>query len=287
VEGFNNEMDEGIGLSDSIDPLEKKYHYVKGIDLYDDFYSNVYDNLLYSSHKDKYVINQLKNGAELNSSSNVLDVGCGTGNMVNELVKLGVVNIIGLDISKSMITKAKKKYPDKTFIRGDALNRVLFPPNMFSHIMCDYFTYYYFENKTTFFKNCYYWLRPNGYLLLHLVDKHKFDPVVPPANPLYLVNAQKYAKKRITKSSVAFYGFDYTSQFIIDEKNDDDTSIFKETFKHKKTGNIRTQEHILYIEPIETTLKIAMNEGFMIETRIDLLQVQYEYQYIYILHKSK
>jgi ubiquinone/menaquinone biosynthesis C-methylase UbiE len=276
---------EGIGIEL---PDEKKYTYIRGTDLYDDFYSKIYDNLLVSSHKDKYIINQLMEGnINLNNSSNILDIGCGTGNMTNELYKAGIVNVIGLDISKSMVTQARKKYPDRTFVRGDALNRVLFPPNMFSHILCDYFTYYYFSNKHLFFKNCYYWLRPDSYLLIHLVDKYRFDPVVPSANPLYLVNAQKYAKQRITKSKVTFYGYDYSSQFIVEDNKDKDVSIFKETFKNKKSGAVRNQEHVLYIEPLEVTMDIATSEGFVYVARIDLLQVQYEYQYIYILYKPK
>ena len=276
---------EGIGIEF---PDEKKYTYIRGTELYDDFYSKIYDNLLVSSHKDKYIINQLSEGKiNLNNSSNILDIGCGTGNMTNELYKSGMVNVIGLDISTSMITQARKKYPDRTFVRGDALNRVLFPPNMFSHILCDYFTYYYFSNKHLFFKNCYYWLRPDSYLIIHLVDKYRFDPVVPSANPLYLVNAQKYAKQRITKSKVTFYGYDYSSQFIVEDNKNKDVSIFKETFKNKKSGAVRNQEHVLYIEPMEVTIDVAASEGFVYVSRIDLLQVQYEYQYIYILYKPK
>jgi ubiquinone/menaquinone biosynthesis C-methylase UbiE len=282
----NVEGMEGIGIE--VADERKKYTYIRGIDLYDDFYSKIYDNLLVSSHKDKYIIKQLtEGGINLNNTSSILDIGCGTGNIVNELYNLGMVNSIGLDISESMITQARKKYPERTFIRGDVSNRVLFPPNMFSHILCDYFTYYYFSNKHLFFKNCYYWLRPNGYLIVHLVDKYRFDPVVPSANPLYLVNAQKYAKSRITKSKVTFYGYDYSSQFIMDNDKNKDECIFKETFKNKKTGDIRNQEHILYIEPMEVTVDIAKSEGFEFLSRIDLLQVQYEYQYIYIFHKPK
>jgi ubiquinone/menaquinone biosynthesis C-methylase UbiE len=277
---------EGIGIESPDE--RKKFTYLRGIDLYDDFYSKIYDNLLVSSHKDRYIVKQLsERKINLNNTSNVLDIGCGTGNMVNELYNLGMSNIIGLDISPSMITWARKKYPDRTFVRGDALNRVLFPPNMFSHILCDYFTYYYFSNKGLFFKNCYYWLRPDSYLAIHLVDKYKFDPVVPSANPLYLVNAQKYAKKRITKSNVTFYGYDYSSHFIVDEDKDKQVSIFRETFKNKKSGAIRNQEHVLYIEPIEVTMDIATSEGFVYVSKIDLLHVQYEYQYIYIFYKPK
>ena len=284
-----NEFVEGMeGIGIEVPEEEKKYTYLRGNELYDDFYSKIYDNLLVSSHKDKYIIKQLMDGKiNLTNASNVLDVGCGTGNMVNEFYKFGMTNIIGLDISKSMIAQARKKYPDRTFVRGDALNRVLFPPNMFSHILCDYFTYYYFPNKQLFFKNCYYWLRPDSYLIIHLVDKYRFDPVVPSANPLYLVNAQKYAKRRITKSRVTFYGYDYSSQFIVEEDKDNDVSIFRETFKNKKTGAIRNQEHVLYIEPIEVTMEIATQEGFIYVSRLDLLHVQYEYQYMYIFYKPK
>ena len=36
------------------------------------------------------------------------------------------------------------------------------------------------------------------------VNKNKFDPIVPPANPLQLISPQKYAKERITHSFIKF-----------------------------------------------------------------------------------
>ena len=42
------------------------------------------------------------------------------------------------------------------------------------------------------------WLMPGGYLIVHLVDRESFDPILPPGNPLYVVSPQKYAKERIT-----------------------------------------------------------------------------------------
>ena len=41
------------------------------------------------------------------------------------------------------------------------------------------------NNKQTFFNNCMDWLMPGGYLIIHLVDREKFDPILPPGNPLY------------------------------------------------------------------------------------------------------
>lgn len=44
----------------------------------------------------------------------ILDLGCGTGVLANELVKLGV-HVIGIDSSYEMIQQAKSNYPDLTF----------------------------------------------------------------------------------------------------------------------------------------------------------------------------
>ena len=42
------------------------------------------------------------------------------------------------------------------------------------HVTCLYFTIYYIKDKENF-SNCFYWLKPGGVLLLHLVDVNKFD----------------------------------------------------------------------------------------------------------------
>lgn len=51
----------------------------------------------------------------------VLEVGCGTGNLTKELKKLGY-EVVGVDISEDMIRVAKKKLPDVEFYIGDARN---------------------------------------------------------------------------------------------------------------------------------------------------------------------
>jgi hypothetical protein len=57
------------------------------------------------------------------------------------------------------------------------------------------------------------WLMPGGHVIVHLVNRDKFDPILPPGNPLYVVSPQKYAKKRITHTKVKFHGFAYESEF--------------------------------------------------------------------------
>ena len=76
--------------------------------------------------------------------------------------------------------------------------------NNFGLITILYFTIYYIKDKMTTFRNCYNWLDYGGYLILHLVNKDEFDPIIPSANPLIMLNVQDYSEKRITKSKVIF-----------------------------------------------------------------------------------
>lgn len=51
----------------------------------------------------------------------ILDLACGTGDMISELKKQTQnVNIIGADFSKNMLMKARKKQPEVKLLAGDA-----------------------------------------------------------------------------------------------------------------------------------------------------------------------
>jgi ubiquinone/menaquinone biosynthesis C-methylase UbiE len=49
----------------------------------------------------------------------ILDLGCGTGDLAKKLADVGV-NIVGADKSKNMVAQAKNKYPNISFVVGDA-----------------------------------------------------------------------------------------------------------------------------------------------------------------------
>jgi SAM-dependent methyltransferase len=261
----------------------EKFLFKQGTSIYDDFYADIYDYLVFNIVKNDYEVGTIINSASATEKSIIADIGCGTGYHVNNLSTKGL-EVIGVDISPSMIQKSKENYPQfkDNFKVGDGLDGHLFRDNALTHVLCLYFTIYYFNDKMRFFNNCMNWLMPGGYLILHLVDRYKFDPILPPGNPLYIVSPQKYAKERITKTKITFNDFIYNANFKLDESND--IAIFDEKFKFND-GHVRKQEHRLYMEDLPTIVNMAQDAGFLLHAKIDLVKCAYEYQYLYVFVK--
>jgi SAM-dependent methyltransferase len=253
----------------------------QGETVYDDFYAEIYDYLVFSEVKNNYEIGSIINNTSPNSRSIIADIGCGTGHHVSNLASKNL-KVIGVDISPSMIKKAKEEYHSLDFQVGNALNNNLFNLNSLTHILCMYFTIYYFKDKREFFDNCIDWLMPGGYLIVHIVDRKSFDPILPPGNPLYIVSPQKYAKERITKTKVTFNDFVYTANFNLDESND--VAEFDEKFKFNN-GKVRKQQQKLYMEDTSTIVNIAQDCGFILQGKINMVKCAYEHQYLYIFVK--
>jgi ubiquinone/menaquinone biosynthesis C-methylase UbiE len=270
--------------SQKVEGFEQKDQFLfkSGNDVYDDFYAEIYDYLVYNNFKDDYEVGEIINKTSPTSSSKILDIGCGTGNQVVNFGSKGY-EVLGIDISPSMIKKAKEKYPDYDFKVADASNGDKFNSNTFTHITCLYFTLYYFPNKRQLFENIYKWLMPGGYFIVHLVDRKMFDPILPPGNPLLMISPQRYAKERITTTKVKFDGFSYNAKFDLDEKQD--IAKFNENFRMDNGSKSRKNEHILYMPEKEEIINEIQNVGFISEGIVDLINCQYEYQYLYIFTK--
>ena len=261
----------------------KPFEVKKNDKLYDDFYVKYYDDIIKDGNKTAFEYNEIcytTNHDKKNSK--ILDIGCGTGDLVDKFVKKGY-SVKGVDKSSAMVKKAKKKYPDHDIEEKDALNSMNHEPKSFTHILCTYFTIYYIDDKLTFFKNAYSWLKTDGTLTLHLVNRDKFNPIVNTADVLMMVSPQKYAKKRITNSLIKFKNFQYRADFKLQKHKN--KAIFEETFKSDKSGDVRQNEHTLYMERQKEILSLAKSVGFILEGKIDMKSCSYEYQYLYILKK--
>jgi SAM-dependent methyltransferase len=265
-----------------VDMANQQFLFKEGNAVYDDFYANIYDYLVFNAVKNDYEIGAVLNSTTPTSKSVIADIGCSTGHHVADLSSKNL-DVVGIDISPSMIAKAKSEYPfiADHFKVGDGLDGNLFRDNSLTHILCLYFVIYYMKDKMRFFYNCMNWLMPGGYLIVHLVDKYKFDPILPAGNPLYIVSPQKYAKERITSTKITFNDFVYNSNFKL---QDDDTAIFEEKFKFND-GRVRKQEQRMYMEDLPTIVNMAQDAGFIIQGKIDMVKCAYEYQYLYIFVK--
>jgi SAM-dependent methyltransferase len=170
---------------------------------------------------------------------------------------------------------------------------MLFSEEEFNVLTCFYFTVYYVKDKRAFFRNCHQWLKPEGYLIIHLVDRNHFDPVVPGGKPMFLVSPQKFAKERITNSLVKFRSFQYKSDFTVPppttkKGNTGEKNIgkFVEKITDDTTGKVRENIHTYYMPTNREMLEIAKEVGFTVTGQVDLVHVLNEYQYLYILKKT-
>lgn len=283
-----------------------KYKIYENATIYDSFYADIYDELFLQPNKIEAEVDEILHITEANDKIKkggknvfkIMDLGCGPGHHVDQIQSKGI-SIAGCDNSKAMIQRARDLYPSSKFIEGDFMDPMLFSEESYNVLTCFYFTVYYAKDKRAFFKNCYQWLRPEGYLIIHLVDRNHFDPIVPGGKPLFLVSPQKYAKDRITNSVVKFRSFQYKSDFkapssskTVKEEDNDKTSgeknvgKFLEKFTDDKTGKVRENHHTYYMPTNREILEIAKEVGFTVTGQVDLVHILNEYQYLYILRKS-
>jgi cyclopropane fatty-acyl-phospholipid synthase-like methyltransferase len=268
-----------------IEGLDQKKHFIlkTNDDIFDTFYCDIYNKLMYDKNKVDYEIEEITRVTKINKNSTILDVGSGNGHHVGALCG-NKVNAVGIDLSDAMVKSSQNIYPKCYFKTGDFLKSFNGHKNLYSHILCMYFTIYYIKDKTAFFKKCYNLLKSGGYLILHLVNRNTFDPMVSLSNPLVIVSPQSVAKERITQSVVRFEGFQYKANFKMNSKQN--IGLFEEKMIDNKK-KVRKNIHTLFMEKQNDIIQKALNQGFLLNGKIDMTPVQYENQYLYILQSSK
>lgn len=258
--------------------------------IYDEFYAEVYDGI---SERDKTCQKELYEIIKMTEpdtkNSVFLDVGTGTGTVLNELVDAGY-NAYGIDKSESMIELSEIKYPNLSIVNEDVLDSMAFEKGVFTHVLCTNFTIYEIKEKSIFFRNCYNWMKPNSYLILHLVDREKFsakkfnDSIMDLTSAFKNLYSPVKDNKRKLQTSVEFSDFKYNAEFVIDTYP---MVVLKETFTDKQTENIRQNENALYMEKLEDILAIASKCGFIIHGKTNMkLCNGDENQYLYVLERT-
>ena len=253
--------------------------------IYDDFYGEIYDEIMLPENRVKYEVDTLIQTLSPSTQYSImLDVGTGTGCFMKYLKDLGYT-VYGIEKSEAMIDVARDKYENTTTMEikcASVEDPMAYDRAIFTHIFCMNFTIYEMKDKLAFFKNAYFWLQNNGYLILHLVNKDKFNKIIPVGKPLQ--NFQE--DHTVNKTAVEFPDFTYLSEYIENEKPDGQW-VHKETFTDKKTQNIRQNENTLYMETEEEILQMANIAGFTAKGMFSLENgpSKDRWQNIYILQR--
>jgi trans-aconitate methyltransferase len=132
--------------------------------------SNLYDN------KHSFVAEYGKvmiDFVNVKKGQKILDLGCGTGVLTNELAKNGAT-VIGTDLSKDMIDKAKLNYPNLTFQVEDATN--LSFRNDFDTVFSNA-VFHWIPNQKKLLHSVYRSLKDNGSLICEFGAKNNISKI--------------------------------------------------------------------------------------------------------------
>jgi len=283
-EGFEGDGPKGTMAESS----ETKW--IEAPELFDNFYSQVYDQLAQGSVRLQaelgLALHAFKQAGQDLSSMRLLDAGCGTGIVTSAAAKMNLEKIIAVDVSPSMIKRAKEfTLPSTTltdtqkskieFRQSDLLNPSALVPGEVTNAIAFYFVIYYIRDLDAFFRNMYVWVRPGGMMAIEVVNKYKFDPMLDSSAPWMGFSLQKYSKDRVTNSKVSFDKFDYDAKFDLI----DPIAEFRETFRFKD-GSVRRQKHTFYMPAIEEVVAAAKTAGWEYKSYVDLTTIGFEYAYL-------
>jgi len=247
-------------------------------EVYDDFYAAVYDNITLPHRHVPFEIKTVLETTGANTQNSViLDVGCGTGYLVSQLTELGY-RAYGLDKSEAMVEYSNQKYPKISVVNEDATNTMCFEKNTFSHIFCVYYTIYNIKERIDFFRNCHFWLKPGGYLILHLVEPLKFDTTPPCARDPIFGAPRKFIEDNSNDSIVFFNNVKYKVSYKYNEKQKE--AIMTETMTDIQTNRVRQNEQTMYMEEIKIILSELNYCGFIAHAKFEYSEDKHQFLYI-------
>ena len=267
---------------EGFDNINKEFILKKDLDIYDNFYVNIYDILSYNKIITDFEVGNIITSTYPTEKSIILDIGSNNGYIVN-LFKEITNQIIGIELSKNMIEKAIQRYPHlkNNFLQENILNNQIFENNSFTHIFCLNLNFYTIQNKKLFLENCFNWLMPGGYLALNLINKPEINIKQHIINIRSNVFPDFIDPDILLSENIKFKDFIYYPKYYMVSDN---TGIFEQKFNFNN-GNIRKQETTIYFMSINEILKIAKYLGYIILQQFTLKNKNKNNNLLYILQK--
>jgi ubiquinone/menaquinone biosynthesis C-methylase UbiE len=102
----------------------------------------------------------------LNSDERILDLGCGTGTLIERLLELSpAVEIVGLDPSAEMLNVARQKLPKLVELQVGSADNIPFPDESFDRVISTS-AFHYFRHPDRSIQEAKRVLKPNGRLVI-------------------------------------------------------------------------------------------------------------------------
>ena len=272
---------------------DRSYVFTDGL-VYDEFYVQIYDGLMLSDDRSSHIWNAFLKAVQPYSGAAFLDVGSGTGSMVKMISDSGY-SCVGADSSEAMIQYSSELYPTLPFVHKSVMDAMLFERGVFFGVFCLGMTVYEWTDaeKLQFFKNAYFWMRPGGYLVLHLVDVDRFSSVVPAG-----VSMMGYGHghgdiniENVLDSELKLGGFSYRNAFDSFGSSGSSSGcgcVRRESFTDLATGYVRENELNMYLDTESRILQLAERAGFLMAGKWNLGGSVYrdQHQYLYLLERT-
>lgn len=248
--------------------FQQRERYVAGHP-YDEFYAEHYDIIQDTEVRCQTELQMILPYLESADNPYVLDVGCGTGCILKMLDDANIP-CTGIDKSSEMTALCSSK---ANVVTGDALDPLAFQQGTFSHILCLHHTIYEVDNPAKLLAVCKGWLQVGGVLVIHVVEKDRFNMVAPCGATSLVPNPQTHVDQRIRKSKVDFIDYLYESDYT------KDAEVIVETFTDGATGHIRQYEKPVRLNTDVSIL--AAKNGFKFLEKKPLPSDQYQWLYFY------
>lgn len=136
-----------------------------------EIYSYFYSLSLRNSFPYGCLLEDLNNTLDIRERENILDAGCGPGLVIEKVIEEHTgkrISVIGLDFSRGMIKRARKRCKNFSNVKlqiADLNKNLEFPGNFFDKVICSN-TLYALENPHRVISEFYRVLKPGGAVII-------------------------------------------------------------------------------------------------------------------------
>jgi len=197
-------------------------HYDDIADVYDQRYDHRERGKIYYDHIASAVL------GKIHPKGHLLDIGCGTGLFLERYLGEGTSRTAaGIDISPGMIKKAQERYPDLSYVVGNA-ELLPFESESFDSIS-SLLAFSYLQNPGRSLMDCNRVLVPGGRLAVCTLGKNIFTSSLP---ALYSIGARMKIR-RVGVGSFAEHYYSAKEMYdLLDKAGFIDIEIFRCSFAH-------------------------------------------------------